>query len=339
MTNLSDLSNELADAVQAASKSIVSVRGERPISGTAIGGGHVLTVAHVLHSDDLTVVTSDGKELKASVVGRDPTSDLALLKVDGLDVPALSASTGTRIGELLLAVGQPPHGTQATLGFVERDSGSDQRGWMDSGAAPFRGVSGGALVDARGGLVGILNAGMLRGQLLALPAAKALKVAELLASSGRVPRGYLGIATQPVHLHDPSAEPQGADNQRGPRGHHGRGGRPERPERGPWRRGPWSREDGQRGGWGKGDWGRGGPGWGGRMGGRLGLTIVHIEDASPALQAGLKVGDILLALNHEPLRHPRRLMDMILEHAGDTLTARILRGGEEQDVPVTIGEK
>lgn len=340
MTNFSDLSNSLADAAQAVSKSVVSVRAARPISGTVIGKGLVLTVAHVLHADELTVVTASGQELKAVVAGRDPSSDLALLKVDGLDAPALSASAGARVGELLLAVGQPPHGTQATLGFVERQPSQSGpgRGWMPSGAAPFRGVSGGALVDARGGLVGILNAGIMRGSLLAVPAERAMKVADLLDTTGRVPRGYLGLATQPVHLPGNGADTEATPEQR-PEG--------ERPECGPGGRGRGHRDHHERGpehrrGWGRGPAARGmegrGP-WGRMRGGRFGLTVVQVEDGSPAAGAGLKIGDILLALDGEGIRHPRELLGRVRDRAGESLTLRVLRGGEEQDVTLTVGER
>lgn len=321
MTNFTDLSNTMADAVEAVSTSIVSVRAGRPISGTVIGDGLILTVAHVLHGDEVTVVTPDGRELGAAVAGRDPSSDLALLRVDRLDLPALSASNGVRVGELLLAVGRPQHGVQATLGMMERQPTEDgrSRGWLPSGAAPFRGVSGGALVDARGGLVGVLNAGVSRGELLAVPVGLALKVAGLLGSTGRVPRGYLGIATQPVMF--PQAEGTESEN--------------ETPTRGP--RGGRDRE-GWGGGRGRGGWGPGGQGrWG--EGGKVGLTIVSVESGSPAAQAGLLVGDVLLSLDGQAVRRPPELLWRVRERAGQSVSARILRGGQEQDVTLVVGER
>ncbi|WP_254843261.1 S1C family serine protease [Deinococcus marmoris] len=335
MTNFSDLSNTMADAVEAVSTSIVSVRAGRPISGTVIGDGLILTVAHVLHGDEVTVVTPDGRELSATVAGRDSSSDLALLRVDGLNLPALSVSDSVRVGELLLAVGRPQHGVQATLGLMERqmtaspaevdapESGPHSRGWLPSGAAPFRGVSGGALVDARGGLVGVLNAGVSRGELLAVPVGRAMNVADLLGRTGRVPRGYLGIATQPVMF--PQAEGTESENEArsgGPRGGRGRegwgGGRG---------RGGWQREGGERG-----------P-WGGQQGGKVGLTIVSVESGSPAAQAGLLVGDVLLSLDGQAVRRPPELLWRVRERAGQSVSARILRGGQEQDVTLVVGER
>lgn len=297
MTNFSELSEQMANAVEAAAASVLTVHGARPVSGTVVGPDRVLTAAHVLPADEVTLRTPDGREVTGTVAGRDPSSDLALLRVAGLGLPALAAGGGVRVGELLLAVGRPPHGIQATLGLLER--AAPERGWLPSGAAPFRGVSGGALVDARGGLVGVLNAGIRRGTLLAVPAARALHVADLLASTGRVPRGFLGVATQPVHFPEMGEEAQ---------------------QDRPGRRGR----------------------WGGRMGtgaGRVGLTAVQIEDGSPAQQAGLRVGDVLLAFDGENIRHPRELLDRVRERAGQGIVLRVLRGGEESDVAVTLGER
>ncbi len=336
MTNFPDLSTGLADAVEAASRSVVAVKAERSISGTVVGDGLVLTVAHVLHADEVTVVTPDGRELAATVAGRDGSSDLALLKVDGLNLPALQAG-GARVGELLLAVGRPRHGgphpggqghgVQATLGFMERSfgdggfgEGGPDRGWLPSGAVPFRGVSGGALVDARGGLVGVLNAGVSRGTLLAVPAARALHVADLLGRTGRVPRGYLGVATQPVMF----PQEDGATPDRGT------------PDDTPAASSP-QRGAGEGRGRGRGGWGGGRGRWG--RGGRLGLTVVSVENGSPAAHGGLLVGDVLLSLDGEPVRRPPELLWRVRERAGDTVTIRVLRGGQEQDLTVVVGER
>ncbi|GAA5532919.1 S1C family serine protease [Deinococcus aluminii] len=333
MTNFSDISASIADAAQSAGNSVVTVVGGGPVSGTVIADGQVLTVAHVLHGDEVSVWTADGQERPGTVLGRDPVTDLALVRVEGLNVAPFAPSAGARPGELLLAVGRPPHGLQVSLGLMEREGAPERgplRGWLEAGAAPFRGVSGGALVDARGGLVGVLNAGLRRGSLLAVPVARALKAAEALAAHGRMPRGYLGLATQPVHFPDPAQAEQGQADQ----WDEARRGRP-----GPHRHGPQGWGPDQRGPWGRG--GRGGP-WGrgprGR-GGRVGLTVVQVEDGSPAAQAGLLVGDVVLALDGEALRDPRELLERVRERAGETLSLRVLRGGQETDLTVTVGER
>lgn len=348
----SDLSEALSSAVSQTSQSVVTVLAARSISGVVTGQDEILTVAHVLHGDEVQVRLPDGRELSAQVVGRDPASDLALLRAENLGLSPITASQGAQIGELLSVVGRTPRGVQAALGFL--GTALPQRGLMSTGAAPFKGVSGGGVFDARGGLVGVANAGMSRGELLAVPAERALKVAGLLAREGRVPRGYLGIGTQPVHFPDhapqnaPDAEgeqaqtqPQPQDDQpgHGPQGRRGHGdGGPQRGEFfGPRGRGGWGE-----GGWGKrGGWNR--EGWGPRGAdprrGKIGLTVVQVEDASPAQQAGIILGDVLLSIASTPIRHPGQLFEAVRDHAGESLTLGILRGGAEQEVTVTLGER
>jgi S1-C subfamily serine protease len=341
-TSFHDLSASVALSVAQTSQSIVSVLAGRRISGVVTGENEMLTVAHVLHGDEVNILTHDGRELTAQVVGRDPATDLALLRAEGLNLPAVSASQGASVGELLLVVGRPG-GVQAALGFL--GAVMPERGFAPTGATPFKGVSGGGVFDARGGLVGVANAGLSRGELLAVPAARALKVAGLLARDGRVPRGYLGIGTQPVHFPESAARPENASR---PEQASGPDGAPEA-ERGPGRRGPGPEGRGRgRGGWGDwmgGGWGQkgrggGGPrGWGGPRGGRIGLTIVQIEAASPAQAAGLMLGDVLLSLGGQGIGHPNQLLEAVQGGAGETLSLRILRGGAEQDIQVTLGER
>ncbi|WP_293914684.1 trypsin-like peptidase domain-containing protein [Deinococcus sp.] len=351
-TTFHDLSAAMADAVAQTSQSIVSVLAGRRISGVVTGEREILSVAHVLHGDEVKILTQDGRELMAQVVGRDPATDLALLRAEGLKLPAVSASQGASVGELLLVVGRPG-GVQAALGFL--GAVMPERGFAPTGATPFRGVSGGGVFDARGGLVGVANAGLSRGELLAVPAARALNVAALLARDGRVPRGYLGIGTQPVHFPgqaDQPENPSGSGAQagvaedgpgrRGPgsegreRGGRGRGERGGRGRQGwaDWTGGGWN-QAGPRGGGPRG----GGPGRGGPGGGRIGLTIVQIEAGSPAQAAGLMLGDVLLLLGADGIHHPNQLLEAVRDRSGETLTLRILRGGSEQDVQVTLGER
>ncbi len=364
----SELSEALSSAVAQTSQSVVTVLAGRPISGTVTGDHDILTVAHVLHGDEVQIRTPDGRELAAQVVGRDPASDLALLRAENLNLPAVSASQGSGVGELLSVVGRG-RGLQAALGFVgSAFPPSGRRGLMPTGAAPFPGVSGGGVFDARGGLVGIAHAGLSRGELLAVPAERALKVAALLSRDGRVPRGYLGIGTQPVHFPGDVPRPEGAaeetesaqaqESHPGPGPHRQPGpGGPERGEGGPRGRGGWNREAGGRGGRGgpRGGWNREGwnergwneSGWGGRgpdarhdpRRGKIGLTVVQVEAGSPAQAAGILIGDVLLSIAGLPIRHPAQLLEAVRDHAGEALNLGLLRGGAEQDVAVTLGEK
>ncbi|GAA4005191.1 hypothetical protein GCM10022631_15560 [Deinococcus rubellus] len=362
----SDLSEALSSSVSRSAQSIVTVLSGRAISGVVTAENEILTVAHVLPGDEVRVRTPDGRELTAQVVGRQHASDLALLRVSDLKVPPVTASQGAQVGELLSVVARPERGVQAALGFL--GAALPERGFMPTGAAPFRGVSGGGVFDARGGLIGLANAGLSRGELMAVPAERALRVARLLSRDGRVPQGYLGIGTQPVHFPEqtepeerqPEAQPEQAPPEAGqPTAGAGRGergwnreGRGERGRGGPWgregpgREGPgreaWGR--GGRGGWNERGWGE--RGWGGRGGsgggprrGKIGLTVVQVEHASPAQAAGIMIGDVVLTLDGSPIHHPVQLLDAVRDRAGETLTLGILRGGAQQDVSVMLGER
>lgn len=208
---LSTLSAQMADAVEHAAKSLVTVNGRERQSATGIvyATDHVLTADHVLERDDnLTIATPDGRVLVAQLVGRDPATDLAVLRVAGLNLPAASAAPSTRLGQLALAVGRPStDGAQASAGIVSQIGGPLKVGrgaqldrFIRTDAIPYPGFSGGALVDAGGALYGLLTTGLARGVALVVPMDIALKTAATLTSQGAVKRGYLGVVTQQVAL-------------------------------------------------------------------------------------------------------------------------------------------
>ena len=212
---LAALSDGMADLVEKIGPSMVRVNGRRrrPASGVVYAPDTVLTASHVLErEEDLTVGVGDGRTLPARLVGRDPSSDLAVLKVEGLDVEAAVPAEGTaRIGQLALAVGSPGRGEgpRASLGVVS-SVGGPMRTWrgtrleryIQTDATPYPGFSGGPLIDARGRVLGIMTTGLARGAALAIPAEIAWRVARTLEERGSVRRGYLGILSQPVRLPD-----------------------------------------------------------------------------------------------------------------------------------------
>src|SRR5690242_9521813 len=118
--SLTELSDQLAGAVETAAKALVTVKGRARQSATGVvhAAGLVVTANHVLERDeDLSIVDSGGTSRPAQLVGRDPATDLALLRVDGLDVPAAAIAAGpARTGQLVLAIGRP--GPMASLGIV-----------------------------------------------------------------------------------------------------------------------------------------------------------------------------------------------------------------------------
>jgi S1-C subfamily serine protease len=212
---LSALSDGMADAVASVATTVVRVNGRRRRagSGVVIAQNTVLTASHVLErEEDLSVETADGRTLSARFAGRDHSSDLAVLKVEGLDVePATPVEGGARVGQISLAVGSPSRGEgpRATLGVVSAVGGPvrSRRGprlerYIQTDATPYPGFSGGPLIDARGNVLGILVSGWGRGAAFAIPADIAWRTAGTLSEQGSVKRGYLGILSQPVRLPD-----------------------------------------------------------------------------------------------------------------------------------------
>jgi S1-C subfamily serine protease len=208
------LSDGMADAVEGVAPSVVRVNGRRRRSGSGVvyGPNTVLTASHVLErEEDLTVGLPGGWNLPARFVGRDHSTDLAVLRVESLEAEAVTPAEGeARVGQLALAVGSSSRGEgpRATLGVVSA-VGGPVRTWrgprleryIQTDATPYPGLSGGPLIDARGRVLGILVSGS-RGAAFAIPADLAWRVAGMLEERGSVKRGYLGILSQPVRLPD-----------------------------------------------------------------------------------------------------------------------------------------
>ncbi|HEX8204043.1 MAG TPA: S1C family serine protease [Isosphaeraceae bacterium] len=293
---LAALSEGMADAVAKAGRSVVRVHGRRrrPGSGVVYAEDLVLTAGHVLErEEDLSVETADGRTLAARFVGRDHSSDLAVLRVEGLGVEAATPAEGeARVGQISLAVASPGRGEgpRATFGIVSSVGGpvKTRRGprlerYIQTDASPYPGLSGGPLVDVDGDVVGVMVAGWGRGAAFAVPADLAWRVAGTLKERGTVKQGYLGILSQPVRLPD---------------------------------------------------------------GGRLGLTqkggllVVGVEDGSPADQGGLMVGDIVATLDGQPAEDTDDLLVLLSgERVGRSVPVKVVRGGEPQELNVTVGER
>jgi S1-C subfamily serine protease len=205
----------MADAVENVATSIVRVNGRRRRSGSGLvfAQNKVLTASHVLErEEDLSVETADGRTLTARFAGRDPSTDLAVLNVEGLDIePAMPAEGEARVGQISLAVGSHSRGEgpRATLGVVSTVGGPvrTRRGprlerYIQTDATPYPGFSGGPLIDVLGNVLGILVSGWGRGAAFAIPADLAWRTAGTLSERGSVKRGYLGILSQPVRLPD-----------------------------------------------------------------------------------------------------------------------------------------
>ncbi len=176
--------------------------------------GYILTNNHVVDgADELKVKTADGRELPAKVVGKDPKTDVAVIKVDASDLPAIAIADSEKIevGDLVLAVGNPfGLGQTVTMGMVSATGRATRelsdlpyQDFIQTDAAINPGNSGGALVDVQGRLVGINTAIFTRnggnmGIGFAIPTKLAREVMSDLISDGKVIRGYLGVFLQEV---------------------------------------------------------------------------------------------------------------------------------------------
>src|SRR5690606_28341011 len=208
------VSEGLAGAVERVAPAIVLVSARRriPASGVAWSAdGLIVTADHVIESeDDITVGLPDDREAAAKLVGRDPSSDLAVLRVEdaGLSAAELAPEGETRVGHLALAVGRPSKGgVQASFGVVSavggpwRTRGGTQiDGFLRTDTTFFPGFSGGPLVDAQGRVAGINSSRFGRGQGLTIPSASVGRIVEALVQQGRIRRAYLGIGSQVVRL-------------------------------------------------------------------------------------------------------------------------------------------
>lgn len=221
---LTELSNELADAVAAAAPSVIQVHGRRrPASGLLYASGIVLTTMGAIRREDgLQVRKPGGQVADAELVGWDPATGLAVLRASGLDAPPIAPSNApVRVGHLALALARSwSNAITASAGIVAVIGGPLQTGprrvidQVFRTTAPMHdGFAGGAFLDTSGGLIGIATATSIRGLGVVIPASIAWKAAASVLEHGRVKRGYLGIAGQPVML--PEHQRGGTGRERG----------------------------------------------------------------------------------------------------------------------------
>jgi S1-C subfamily serine protease len=210
MGSLKELSNDIAGLVEKASGSVVRVDARRGRAGTGIAWDTdlVLTANHVVEQEEEIEVGVGERTLKATLAGRDPATDLALLKVEGLNAPAMPRAKVSELkpGQIVLAIGRPG-GLKATFGTISAVS-SSWRGWRGSeiehliqtNAPLYPGFSGGPLVDVEGRAVGMNSWVFGRGDGRAIAMDVAERVIQSLRSDGRIKRAYLGVGTQQVQL-------------------------------------------------------------------------------------------------------------------------------------------
>jgi S1-C subfamily serine protease len=216
---LAGVSDELAGAVDRAGAGVATVDARRRLPATGIvwtADGLVVTANHVVErEEEIGVGLPDGREATATLVGRDPGSDLALLRLDASGLTPLERSAiEPRVGHLTLAIGRPgPSGPMASLGVItavggplRMRGGTTLERYVRADVAMLPGFSGGPLVDVAGNLIGLNSSTLGRaGQLTILAASIDATVATLL-QHGRVRRGYLGVGAQAVRLPESLAQ-------------------------------------------------------------------------------------------------------------------------------------
>jgi S1-C subfamily serine protease len=208
------LSTELADAVERAGRWTVAIHARRriPSSGIIWRPGVVVAASHTIRRDeDISITLPDGDTVAATLAGRDPGTDLAVLRLsDGARTVAaatLAPDDALRVGALVVAVGRPGDSVTASLGAISA-LGGEWRTWQGGRVdrfvrldlAIYDGFSGGPLVDAAGRVLGVNTSGLTRSAPVTLPVSTVARVADELLAKGHVRRGYAGVAVQPVEI-------------------------------------------------------------------------------------------------------------------------------------------
>ena len=323
MSVLKDLSDAMAQAVETVGESLVQVNARRRLPATGIvwsADGLIVTANHIVERDEnISVTLSDGETYDATLIGRDPQNDLAVLKVEAeLTVPNWGEDDALKVGNLILALGRPGEQVQATLGVVsalldnpihkERRKrgrfseggrfGKGKRfrkrggrrmmqvlvdGYIQTDVVMYPGFSGGALVAGDGIVHGVNTSGFGRGVSVTVPVTTIRNTVNTLREHGKMKQGYLGVGVQAARLPDNIAEEYDQET---------------------------------------------------------GLLVVSVESDSPAAQSGLLVGDILVTIDEESVEQLDELLALLTgSRVGKAVPAEIVRGGQLQTVDVTIGER
>lgn len=296
MTTLSDLSQTLAAAVEFAGAGVVRVeaRPRFPASGIVFSADGVVVTAHhvVEEEDNIQIGLGDGRTINAKLVGRDPTTDIAVLRAQssGLTARSWADLNALKVGHLSIALGRPGKTVMATLGIVSAlgeswrtPGGGKLDRYLQTDVVMYPGFSGGPLIDANGNFIGMNSSALMRGVSLTIPATTIKSVVETLLTKGRIARGYLGIGAQPVRLPEALAK---------------------------------------------------------QLNQETGLLIVSVEPGGPADKAGLMLGDTIVAVGGDVVRHLDDLLAALNgERVGAAVPVKIVRGGQVSELRATIGER
>lgn len=280
--------------------------GEREVSGLGSGvivseDGYILTNNHVVEgAEEITVGTYDGNQIDAEVVGTDPMTDIAVVKIDAENLPTIdfADSDKLRVGEFVMAIGSPfgdnfahsvsfgiVSGKGRTVGILERMAGYEN--FIQTDAAINPGNSGGALINLDGQLVGINTAiasrsGGNQGVGFAIPTNLAQNIMNQLIETGEVQRGYLGITGGEIDR--TMAQALGLEKPQG-------------------------------------------------------VIVGGVQQDSPANEAGLREGDVIKSVNGQQIEGWASFRTEIASmQPGDEVDLGVIRDGDEQNITVTLGE-
>ena len=259
--------------------------------------GYILTNHHVVEAaDEIEVALGDGKKLKAKAVGSDPETDIAVLRVEGGVVQAITFgdADALRVGDVVLAIGNPfGFGQTVTMGIVSA-LGRNQLGintfenFIQTDAAINPGNSGGALIDTAGNLVGINTAiysssGVSLGIGFAIPASSAKNIMEQIIQTGGVTRGWIGVEAREI-------TPEMGESF--------------------------------------------------RLGTTTGVLIEGVLRGGPAERAGLKPGDVLIAIEGKPVKDPNSMLNLVAALVpGKPASVRLRRDNKDVDLQVAVGKR
>ncbi len=215
-STLLTFSSELADLVARAASFVVSVDGRhhRPGTGIILSSELVVTADHLLERDDGLTVGVAEHRLPATIAGRDPASDIAVLRVAGLGDAGLRRGDTPRVGQVVASISRTRSGSvSAGVGIINAIGGPLRTGRgitlaqvIRSDAAARPGTSGGAIIDAAGGVIAMTTSALLRGLPVGIPIGQLSEVATALAAKTPLKRAYLGVSVQPVRFPKPGPE-------------------------------------------------------------------------------------------------------------------------------------
>ncbi len=293
-SDLTGFSQALAALVEGAAHGVVAVKSAayRVTSGVVIHDNLIAVANHTLRREHpVPVQAANGSQAEATILGRDPGIDLAILKADGLKTNPLQAAdpASLKVGALTLVVGSTVDvGVTASLGILGA-KGPARRNWrggtldeyfrLDVNLYPSQ--SGAAVVSAEGELIGMATPALSRHSTVAIPMSTIDRIARELLVQGRIRHGYLGIGVQPVAVSGNLNSTQ-----------------------------------------------------------KTGLILLSVETDSPAGEAGLLLGDVLLSLDGKPVTDIDDLHGALRgDIVGNTVKATFIRGGEVHETEVTITER